>query len=321
MKREKGEKLIVGLFNSLLFVFVIMVSIFVHTDSGQAQFRGNDTITISINISEKSMVDINPSNLSYGPLDPGSVGDSTKENMGNYSGIWIENIGSTNVTRIWFNSTYPTSDPFGTGNPLSYDAGNMIVIANGSANTYYFPNAVEYPRSDSDSLYVQTPAGFDFGTGDIFGKFRNNSYEYFWAVMRGGSGNCSDGTFYYGGSAHTKDTMGDVNLNDGSPSPIVLTGVSPGWSAANVSFPYPGGTNYCLTVPDDCSYLIFHRWNADIPGAGTSVCNGIGYFLNSTVSPLTPGNVTKGNVKVYVPYGVPMGRIKNGLLTVYVSNE
>ncbi len=320
MKREKGEKLIVGLFNSLLFVFILMVSIFTHTDSGQAQYTGNDTITISINISEKSMVDINPSNLSYGPLEPGSVGDSTKENIGNYSGIWIENIGSTNVTKIWFNSTYPASDPFGTGDPLSYDAGNMIVIANGSAETYYFPNAVEYPRSDSDSLYVQTPVGFDFADGDIFGKFRNTSYEYFWAIDSD-NGNCSGRTFYYGGSPHTKEQMGDVNLDDGTPAPLVLSVVSPGWSSASVLFPNPGGANYCLSVPDDCSKVIFHRWNADIPGAGTSVCPGIGYFVNSTVRPLTPGNVTKGNINVYVPYGVPMGQIKNGLLTVYVSNE
>lgn len=317
---KRGEILIVGLSNAFVIAVILLISIFSNTDTGYAQFTGNDTITISINISQKSMVDINPGNLSYGPLDPGSVGDSDDENTGNYSGVWIENIGSTNITKIWFNSTYPSQTPFGSGDPQAYDAGNFVVIANESTGTYYFPNRVEYPRTDEDTLYVTPPGTFDFSNGDIFGRFRNASDEYFWAVMVGASGNCSDGTLYYGGTAHTKDETGDVNLADGSPSPRVLVSTGIGWSATNVTFPAAGGADYCVSIPDDCSKVIFSRWNADIPGAGGSVCKDIGYFMNSTADALFPGNVSKGNIKVYVPYGVPTGTVKNGLLTVYVSS-
>ncbi|MFH1127230.1 MAG: hypothetical protein V1718_03940 [archaeon] len=324
MKGYKGEKLLYGLFNALIIVSILLITTFTRSDDGYAQFKSNDSITISINISEKSMVDINPANLSYGPLPPGSVGDSDDENIGNYSGIWIENIGSTNITKIWFNNTYPSERPFGSGDPLKYDAGNFVVIANESTGTYYFSNRVEYPRTDQDTLYVTMPTSprlFDFGAGDIFGRFRNASFEYFWAIETGSSGNCSDGTIYYSGDAHTMTETGDVNLDDGNPSPKILISTGVGWSATNITFPAAGGSNYCVSVPDDCSKVIFHRWNADIPGAGGSVCAGIGYFLNSSVSPLFPGNVTKGNIKVHVPYGVPMGAIKSGLLTVYVTSD
>ncbi len=318
----KGERTIVRLSNAVILIIVLLsISLFSHTDSGFAQFKGNDTITISIDISEKSMVDINPSNLSYGPLDPGSVGDSDDENIGNYSGIWIENIGSTNITKIWFNSTYPSQRPFGSGNPEAYDAGNFVVVSSESTGTYYFPNRVEYPRTDDDTLYVTPPGGFDFSNGDIFGRFRNASYEYFWAIIASAVGNCSEGTFYYSGTPHTKDDTGDVDLSDANPSSLVLVATGVGWSATNATFPDSGGANYCVSVPDDCSKVVFSRWNADIPGSGGNVCKDIGYFMNSTTNALFPGNVSKGNIKVYVPYGVPMGAIKNGLLTIYVSNE
>lgn len=318
----RGEKTLLGLFNALVVVMMTLIFItFSSNDPGFAQFSANDTITISVNISEKSMVDINPSNLSYGPVEPGAVGDSDDENIGNYSGLWIENIGSTNITRIWFNATYPSQRPFGSGNPLAYDAANFIVISNESTGTFYFPNRVEYPRTDEDTLYTNPPTGFDFSNGDIFGRFRNASYEYFWAVRVGSSGNCSDGTFYYSGTAHTLAETGDVNLNDGNPPPRVLVDTGVGWSVTNVTFPYVGGTEYCVSIPEDCSKVVFHRWNIDVPGAGSSICRNSGYFMNSTTNPLFPGNVSKGEVKVYVPYGVPVGPVQSGLLTVFVSNE
>ena len=320
MKREKGKRAVAGPFNALAIGIILIISVLSTTDTGLAQFTGNDTITISINISEKSMVDINPSSLSYGPVDPGGVGDSSNEHIGNYSGIWIENIGSTNITKIWFNATYPSQRPFGSGSAQAYDAANFAVISNDTDGPYYFPSRVEYPRTDNDTLYVNVPVGFDFSNGDIFGRFRNASYEYFWAIIHGSGGNCSGGTFYYGGAPHTKDETGDVDLNDGTPSPIVLVSTGTGWSAANASFPSTGGSNYCISVPDDCSKVVFHKWNADIPGAGT-ICEDIGYFINSTTTPLFPGKVSKGNIKVYVPYGVPMGTVKNGILTVFVTNE
>ncbi len=276
----------------------------------------NDTITIFVNVSQVSLVDINPSSLAWSGVEPGSVGDETLE-QNNYEAIWIENIGSVNITAIWFNASYPSQLPFGSGDPNKYDAGNFVVISNDSIK-YYFVNRVEY-RED-DSMYVRTNKAINSTSylyGIIFGRFRNASKEYFWEfnTLAGGQ-NCTYGNFYISDEPKTQETTGDSDLTDNTPYLIQPVQHLLDWyGVAEVLV--NGSDRYCVVIPEDCSKVVFNRYNADLPGAST-VCSGInnGYFVNGTYIP--PGGVAKSYIQVYVPYGVPYGPVKSGKLTVYV---
>ncbi len=303
---------------TLIVLFVITIifgsSYMITTASGAS--AANDTITIAINVSEKTMVDINPNSLTWNAsgIFPGSVADNNSE-TNNYGNVWIENIGSMNITKIWFNNSYPSQNPFGSGNPALYDPANFVFIANTSSSSFYYINRVEY--RETDSMYIRLPGGEGASdSNNLFGRFRNNSYEYFFFVQGQYANNCTAGTLRYSTSPHTLTGTGDADLSDNTG--YVLQSLSSNWSITNVTF---GTEQYCFASSDDCTKAMFHRWNADAPGAGTGLCSNIpGYFQNSS---LVPGNVSKAWIKAAIPYGVPywstLGTATSRTLTVFVD--
>ncbi len=306
MEGRDKTKYILYTIGILLFIAISLQ----YSDIGEAI---GDTVTVSVNVSQLTLVDINPSNLSWQNVPPGGIGDSTLE-VNNYSSVWIENIGSTNITYVWFNNTYPSSLPFGTGNSNAYDAGNFIVISNGTGS-YQYINRVEY--YENDSLYVSTNVQPpSYADGDIFGRFRNNSYEYFWEFddANATAKNCSSGNFYISTTPKTQSSTGDADLTDNTPIPLSNVG---GYAVGNVTI--GGSETYCVAIPSTCDYVMFHKWNADAPGTGTAYCNMTGYFIDGSSDPLVPGEVGKAKVKVYVPFGVPYGPVADGVLTVIVQ--
>ncbi len=309
----KGEKTVFGIFAVLATIAIFIGSAgMITTVTGAA---ANDTISITINVSQKTMVDINPSSLTWNAsgIYPGSVADNTTE-ANNYGNIWIENIGSTNLTKIWFNASTPSERPFGTGNPDLYDPANFVVLANESDSSPHFVNRVEY--RENDSMYIALPSGAGAANPeDMFGRFRNNSYEYFFVVEGTNGDNCTGGTLRYSTDAHTQDSTGDTNLADNTG--YVLQSLTD-WSITNVTF---GSETYCFAVYYDCTKAMFHRWNADAPGAGDGLCGNVPeYFLDSS---LTPGDVSKAWIKAYIPFGVPywstLGDSTDRTLTVFVD--
>jgi len=314
----KGARTVTGIVIAIAVAIGILG--FNSINTANAAFESNDTVTISINVSKIAMVDINPANMSYQGVGPGEIGDNNTEVIGNYSGIWVENIGSSNLTKLWFNTTTSSTMPFGTGNPGNYDAANMIVISNESTGNFSFVNRMEFP--ENDSMYIKTnnpisPANTE--DGYLFGRFRNASYEYFFEFQRQTTGNCSNGTFWISTIPKTTTSTGDIDLTDNTPltvhpHPTMDYGITE--VQIGSSGPY-----YCVAIPGNCQYIMFHRWNADAPGAGTSYCNNIngGYYLNSTADPIFPGQVERAYIKVYIPLGTAYGPLKQGTLTVFVQ--
>ncbi len=277
-----------------------------------------DVVTISVNVSQLTLVDINPANLTWGAgsttLNPGSVGTSAEEQNG-YEQIWIENIGSTNITSIWFNNSYESSLPFGTGDTAKYDPANMVTISNGTS-PYQFVNRVEY--NESDTMYLTMPANWEG-----FGRLRNATQEWFWALVPGAANDCSavGSQIFISSSPKTQSSTGDTDLTDGATT-LNSVGTE---GIVNVTI---GGEHYCVVVPQNCGYVKFVKWNADEIGKHSS-CNNDpylngGYLINGTANALVPGAVTSAYVHVHVPYGVPYGVLGTGQtrqLTVLVSNS
>ncbi len=319
----KKEEIVFGIIIALIFSFALLNPEVAHSAAA------NDTVTISINVSQVTMVDINPSNLTWSSrgsyvIGPGSVADNETE-ASNYSNIWVENIGSVNITKIWFDNSYPSATPFGTGNNGSYDPANMIVVDNSTDGdkNYTFVNRVEFP--ESDSMYIKVTTDINQTNGNLFGRFRNASNEYFFEYD-GLASNCSNGgEFYWSDTAKTKTSTGDTDLTSGSSITLSTLEISSGRYTGNWSFGEVqiGGANqpyYCVAIPEDCSKIMFSNRNADAPGVTNSNCGNVTDYLSEDV--LYPGAMKKAWVKAYVPLGVAAGILggnTNRTLTVFVD--
>ena len=296
----------------------------------------NDTITIFVNVSAKTMVDINPDSLSWYDVVPGEEFGGDYE-ANNYENIWIENIGSVNITKVWFNNTFPSSRPFATGDPKAYDPANFIVIANNSASNtpdskFMYINRVEY--EEDDPLYIKVPNTNLGAVGVIFGRVRNGTQEYFFEYVSNYVGtNCSNGNLYINvTSPKTKSQTGDVDLTNNLYATFVPVTINTGGGVLDGqqydvgAIDFGGGEKYCVFIPVNCPatgarvYLV--RWNADflassgLPSSCTDLAPG---YINGA-DYIYPGGFYKAWVKIRVPYGTAQGDLSTGTVTVFVSS-
>ncbi|NOX71897.1 MAG: hypothetical protein GXO64_04345 [Candidatus Micrarchaeota archaeon] len=275
-----------------------------------------DEINVSVTVAQKTMIDVTPTSLTWTNVDPGSEADSSYE-ANSYGQIQIENIGSTNITGVWINNTYPASRPFGSGTNASYDAGNFVVLSRQSSTDYMFPNRVEYNASNT-IVYVSVPTGW------YYGRFRNASHEYFWGVdAASGDCNVTGRVFRIGITEHNQSATGDADLSDGGTDTryyqFTLTNAPDntawGYASINVS---SSKWQMCVAVKNTCDEAMFYRWNTDAPGGSSCA-----YAQNFTTSTLTPGSWVIANVHVRVPYGVHWGTTGStqGKLTVIAQSS
>jgi hypothetical protein len=302
---------VVGL---MLFLSVNIVSV-------SAQLGGNLTVndsesaTVTVNVSSKIMVDVTPATFSWSAVNPGSVADSTKEASG-YSAIQIENIGSANITHVWFNATYPASRPFGTGNPSIQNAGNFVVLSRRSTNTSYWAiNLLEYNETQV-LYYIKDVAGNmpPNNSAYRYGRFHNASGEYFWMINKVSA--CHTGaTIYIGKVAHTKTVTGSTNFNvPANYDSFALTNIG------DATFGYADITSgplagLCVAVSSDCNRVFFSKWNADKP---FHKCANVNYAWTTTDGKLVPGNSFAMGIKAYIPYGTTAGS-STGRITAIVN--
>lgn len=330
-----GERKIIGI---LVVVFALLL---LGIDSG---FRSGDALnvtdnaTIMVNINTKTMIDISPENMSFGTLDPGTRSSNyTNSELGagvSKTGFQLENIGSTNITNMWLNVTQPSIRPFGTGIKDNYDAANFVAAyinmsPDSSAigqNTMSFVDLLEYNES-RQLVYLNLPANTK-----SYGRLRSGYNEFFWALSTSGT-NCNASasavTLTIGTTPHNQTQTGTIDLANGADRDFVTlanmdnTGMNANWSYATVSdfitIDTPSAS-YCVTSYIDCSKVRFFRWNADAPGAGLCGLSGSGYTYNSTNTELVPGDSMAMNIELRIPFGIALGQIKSGYLTVIAQS-
>jgi hypothetical protein len=327
--KNKGHRII------LAAALILLLTL---SASAQSNVTTSDTIQLWVRVAQKTMVDIQPDNLGWDGVQPG-----TETNASQLWGwpskkpaVQIENIGSTNISRIWFNATYPASNPFGTGRSNAYNAGNFVVVKSNSsaAAPYFFPNLIEY--NESEMIYLQLPT---LNGPWAHGRFRAANKEYFWAINVSG-GNCSKKPmFRIGKNPHNASLLGSVDLRDAACE-LNLNGTAAGstcrrgtltrtnrapytgnnmWSYADVAI----GTNaayenYTVAVYWNCTSkvkIMFYKWNMDAPGAQESAKHPA-YFSATT---LKPGDHIIGNVKLRIPYGTAYGNITGSLTATVMA--
>lgn len=310
----------------------------VNSDFVAAEDYGNDSADVHVEVSTKTMVAITPNSFEWEGVEPGEAGGWHHDGADNVSTrAQIENIGSTDVSHIWFSVTQPDERPFATGAEDAYDAGNFLTLNRENEHEnpdseYYFADRKEFNET-RELVYLTDPNG---GTppGDewVYGRFRNTSNEYFWMFDEGDVDTDGDGcpTFYLGDIAHTQTETGTVNFEDGEDQTEISLIMEEG-----------DGTNMCVgdidnhpldehsvfvnadTVEDDVPEVHLSRWNMDLPGADTDSVENVEYFWDETERDqyLLPGNSTVAELNAYVPYGVSDGQVTSGVVTVHVATQ
>ena len=294
--------------------------------SAQLTVNATDTASVTVTLAMKTMIDITPSDL-YWTVDPGEVcgrdisHSLCNETGDNFRAVQIENIGSRNITAIWFNATYPTQSPFATGSTGNTDSGNYVMLThNISSGPFYFVNRVEYNTS-AELWYVTDPSGNmpPDNSQYTYGRFHNNSKEYFWFInaVYDGDGNCNDSTYIrIGKLAHTKTQTGSVDFsNPANYDEITLT---PGSTYATGDINVGPLRGYSVAVsnsPAGCR-VMFSHWNKDTP---FDTLSQVEYTFYSTSNPLVPGDSFARLIGVSVPYGIHEGASNSGTLTVVVT--
>lgn len=277
--------------------------------------NASSTINITVQVSAKTIVVVDPDSLTWingESVDPGHEGV--------IKAIQIENMGSTNITYLWANTSYEDTSPFGTGNASGYDAGNFVAMSKANDTNFFFVNRVDYNETHQD-IYLNLPANTV-----SYGRFRDAGNEYFWALESGGV-NCTNGIFSIGVVPHTENQSGTTDLtgcthnltdtaNFGCRSGD-LTTVASGkyagtWGWADVNTNHENGyRNYTIAVHSNCNTTMFYHWNKDAPGADSASHP---EYLSETI--LYPGGAVIMYVKVKVPYGTAAGNVGEGFLTI-----
>jgi len=283
----------------------------------------NDTesTNVTVTVATKVMIDINPASFTWTGVDPGSVGGPSQE-ANNYPAIQIENIGSRNITHIWFNNTWSNGREFATGTNASIDSGNFVVLAREGETDFWFAARKEWNESRS-LVYLRDPSGnLPPSSNYYYGRFHNTSYEYFWMTAKTGYCNTTGHTFLIGNTPHTETQTGTTDFSGTYITSVTLTnagGDDKDWGyAAITSGPLNG---YCIAVYYTCDQVLFYKWNKDAPGGES--CSNAQYFWSASGTPgypLVPGNSTVAEIRVFVPYGIHEGKLKIGQLTVIVND-
>ncbi len=285
----------------------------------------NFSVPIYVNITEVTEIDTFPSNFTWSNMVPGENGTEQS--------LTIENIGSTNITYIWFNVTQPSSNPFGSGLPNAYDPANWIVLRDTSmpstTSVPYFVDMVSYAN---DSQTGDKPAYLTVDS-DYWGRWRIANHEFFWELVDGGNGLCNDtgDELRLSRVVHNESSTETIDVSSSCTNCITVSvvGAQNEWGYGNftgfnsVDSIFGAGLDYCVAISGDCSKVRFIKWNAEAPGvtqtgAGTIICPNFNYFVSPS-NKLTPGQVRNAVVNIMVPYGVAHGQMKVGTLQIIAA--
>jgi hypothetical protein len=308
----------VALVLSILYIFLGNLV------SAQSGVNDSETAFVTVTISSKTMIDITPANFAW-TVDPGEAcgraltNGACNETSGNFIAMQIENIGSWNISKIWFNSSHPTQSPFGTGHTTYTDSGNYVVLsANESSYDFYFVARAEY-NVTRELVYITDPDGNmpPNISKYTYGRLHNGSMEYFWFIDAVYP-TCNASTYIrIGKTAHSKTSTGSVDFSNGANydeiTPLTKRGV---YALGDINTGPLDGYSVAITNSTAGCKVIFSHWNKDYP---FDTMNEATYAYNNPSDPLVPGDSIAMNIGVIVPYGIHVGQSNQGRLTVFAT--
>lgn len=326
--------------------------------SASASAQSTNKLDVNVSVADQTIIDIQPSRFAWGyggsGINPGEIAGPSRE-LNGYGRIQVENLGSVNISQIWFNTTAPSQRPFGTANRNNYDSANFIQLSSNKSSPgslrddNAFVGRTEYgldQPTGKDIIYLNTPSNWDYG------RFRNGSYEYFWTVDD--TAGLSGATFRIGYNHHDSNQTGSTNLDNacsggdesGSANcngySLSTSGTGPTYAYTEVyvgaedtssvtpSSPGSNGVYYCAVMQESQitgtgnPKVQFIKWNPGHPGvqaAGSDCGTVTQYLIGGSSNQLAPGDWTKMNIRANIPYGVVSGNVPTGQLTVLATSN
>ncbi|MCK5040587.1 MAG: hypothetical protein KAR87_06480 [Candidatus Aenigmarchaeota archaeon] len=222
---------------TFLAVIASIGILFLCSTSNVVAEEGSFALTnVSVQVADVTWIDISPDMVMWHSVNPGAYSTNFTDletSTTDHRAFVIRNIGSSNITKIWFNATYPSasntlySDIYGTGDLALYDTANFVTVSvadktgNDSAirddnDKYFFINKVEYAEAvynisgsswnliEGNAVpYVKFDNPTDYGSAGAdtlsVGRIRDAKNEYFWVLVANPTEhNCSNtgGTNY-----------------------------------------------------------------------------------------------------------------------------
>jgi len=288
------------------FLFMLVIT-------GIAMGADSDTVTIDINITQQLSIDVSPNSVSWAGLNIGETGRPEY--------FTVTNVGSVNITSLRANITNDNTNPYGTGNPSNYNAGEFILMNSTSAGFYYV-NKKNWNESVPGEVTPPNDWTEGANTG-YFGIIRTawdndvGQDYYFFTNKTSSSGNCLTGTanVLIGKYPKNVTSQGSVDFTDSSQYSTVS--ITAGGNGANT----PTGhdlAGYCLLVSADCSTVTLARWNTDLD-TYSNCTNDQVFFDGNSPNELEPGSSTWFWLEPKIPNGVPDGDVSQGTLTIIAS--
>lgn len=196
----------------------------------------NQLSNIDVTVTSTTSIDVRPTSLSFPNMDVGTQQDTADgpQDDNEFGSISLENIGSEYIDRVWVGATSTTDDPFGTGLPGEYNAGNFLQVkpanstskasVRGNTSTYHYVNRHDFANSWTDNVsdipsYIEASPSqtLTSGAADTYvGRLRAGDEWYFYSIVTGSSNDVCDGSgdavLRVGNTSHTTSQFGTVDF-------------------------------------------------------------------------------------------------------------
>ena len=273
-----------------------------------------DDVLININITQTVSIDVSPNIVNWTGLNIGETGDPQY--------LTVTNVGSVNITQLRANITNDATNPYGTGNPLNYDAGELILMNTTSAGFYYV-NKMNW----NETIPGDVTNPDDFTEGDDSGHFgiirtawdNDVAQEYYYFINRTDStGDCLTGTanLLIGITPKNVSSTGSVDFSGSAGTNFLSFSVPAGGDGVDISSGYFSG--YCALVSSNCRNVRLTRWNTDLD-SNSNCTNDQIFYDGGSPNELQAGQSTWFWLEPKIPGGVPDGDVSQGTLTVIAS--
>ena len=290
------------------YIFLTMVLmagvVAIFSGNNDAVALDSETTNVSVEISAQTWIDISPDMVRWESVNPGAKSATFKDMETDIEGIEgfnIRNIGSNNISRIWFNATVPSaanslySDIYNTNDLTKYNTGNFISLSRadctgnplnkrrcgGASITdgdYFYPNKVEYAETvinDTNNIVAGSRVPYlNLSTerNVTVGRIRDGQNEYFWAIYAGvGVGfdcSSSEPSISLGKVPHNDTNVGTIDLRRTTAgSDTIMTGLAGTTYKTSTRRGTTIGSgrwlNTSITVSANCRNITVVQWNKD----------------------------------------------------------
>lgn len=272
-----------------------------------------DDVTININVSQTVSIDVTPSQVNWTQLNVGETG--TPEYF------TVTNVGSVNITALKANITSDSSNPYGTGSPSNYNAGEFVLL---NSSSYGFFYVAKSNWNETIPGGVTAPDDFTEGNGTgYFGMIRTSSdgdvgQDYYYFTNRtAASGDCltGSGELYIGLLPKNVSSSGTTDFSSAANFETVTLDSSGIGNVSRAGFEFD---YYCVAVSAECSEVTLFRWYSDLDTSG-GCSNDVDFYDGTTPNELNPGENTWFWLEPKIPNGVPDGDVAQGTLYIIAT--